>query len=232
MTTPRVLLADDHPVYRDGLRMMLASTGQAEVVGTAADGEEAVAMAGFLRSDIKLHEEFADDWAEPARQAADAFEAFAAKLDGLADADPACGEAYLTQLMSGVHGLSLSPREAVAQAHAAYDRMGDELVEMARAIDPAKTWQDIVAGLSDEHPADAEAVHDDALAGQTGDEGGFEHRRRDAGVAADHRLRPAEHAGGGAPEVEREGRREIDVGDAANAVGAELHAGLGALSAW
>jgi len=122
--------------------------------------KEAVAMAGFLRSDIKLHEEFADDWAEPARQAADAFEAFATKLDGLADADPACGEAYLTQLMSGVHGLSLSPREAVAQAQAAYDRMGDELVEMARAIDPAKTWQDIVAGLADEHPADAEAVHD------------------------------------------------------------------------
>ncbi|XVQ85422.1 response regulator [Microbispora siamensis] len=46
---PTVLLADDHPVYRNGLRMMLASTGEVEVVGTAADGEEAVAQAIGLR---------------------------------------------------------------------------------------------------------------------------------------------------------------------------------------
>lgn len=50
--TPRVLLADDHPVYRDGLSMMLASTGQAEVVGTAADGEEAVAKAIQFRPQV------------------------------------------------------------------------------------------------------------------------------------------------------------------------------------
>ncbi|MEU6726319.1 response regulator transcription factor [Nonomuraea wenchangensis] len=50
--TPRVLLADDHPVYRDGLRMMLHSTGEAEVVGTAADGEEAVAEAVRLSPDV------------------------------------------------------------------------------------------------------------------------------------------------------------------------------------
>ncbi|MFI6299386.1 response regulator [Nonomuraea sp. NPDC050790] len=50
--TPRVLLADDHPVYRDGLRMMLHSTGEAEVVGTAADGEQAVAEAVRLRPQV------------------------------------------------------------------------------------------------------------------------------------------------------------------------------------
>lgn len=122
--------------------------------------KEAVAMAGFLRTDIKLHEEFDDDWAEPARQAATAFEDFAAKLENLPDADPACGEAYLTQLMSEVHGLSLSPREAVVQAEAAYARMGDELVAMAKDIDPAKSWQEIIADLSNEHPEDAEAVYD------------------------------------------------------------------------
>ncbi|WP_103941572.1 response regulator [Thermomonospora echinospora] len=49
---PRVLLADDHPVYRDGLRMMLESTGLVEVVGTAADGEQAVRLAGRLRPDV------------------------------------------------------------------------------------------------------------------------------------------------------------------------------------
>ncbi|HEX2316241.1 MAG TPA: response regulator transcription factor [Thermomonospora sp.] len=44
----RVLVADDHPVYRDGLRMMLTSSGQVEVVGTAADGAEAVELADRL----------------------------------------------------------------------------------------------------------------------------------------------------------------------------------------
>ncbi|GAA4235059.1 hypothetical protein GCM10022254_41450 [Actinomadura meridiana] len=50
--TPRVLLADDHPVYRDGLRLMLESTGEVEVVGTAPDGTVAVEMAGRLRPDV------------------------------------------------------------------------------------------------------------------------------------------------------------------------------------
>ncbi|MFI6531553.1 response regulator [Nonomuraea sp. NPDC050547] len=52
MSVPRVVLADDHPVYRDGLRMMLDSTGRAEVVGTAADGLGAVELAVRLRPDV------------------------------------------------------------------------------------------------------------------------------------------------------------------------------------
>ena len=41
----RVLLADDHPVYRDGLAALLSSVDGLEVVGTAANGEDAVALA-------------------------------------------------------------------------------------------------------------------------------------------------------------------------------------------
>ncbi|OHV39367.1 DNA-binding response regulator [Pseudofrankia sp. EUN1h] len=48
----RVLLADDHPVYRDGLRMLLDSTGKVDVVAVAADGKEAVALAHELRPDV------------------------------------------------------------------------------------------------------------------------------------------------------------------------------------
>jgi hypothetical protein len=122
--------------------------------------KEATAMAGFLRSDIKLHEEFADDWAEPAREAADAFDAFATALDGQPHADPACGETYLTQLMADLHGLPMSPREAVAMAETAYERLGREMAEMARAIDPSRTTDQILVGLADIHPIDAEAVFD------------------------------------------------------------------------
>jgi len=50
--TPRVLIADDHPVYRDGLSLMLSSTEEIEVVGTAGDGLEAVELAAELRPDV------------------------------------------------------------------------------------------------------------------------------------------------------------------------------------
>jgi DNA-binding NarL/FixJ family response regulator len=54
MTTPslRVLLADDHPVYRLGLRAVLDSLEGFEVVGEAATGVEAVAGARELRPDV------------------------------------------------------------------------------------------------------------------------------------------------------------------------------------
>ena len=45
MTRIKVMLADDHPIMRDGLRDALQSEGDFEVVGLAADGVEAVSMA-------------------------------------------------------------------------------------------------------------------------------------------------------------------------------------------
>ncbi|MGW4946454.1 response regulator [Actinoplanes sp. NPDC004185] len=48
----RVLVADDHPIFRDGLAMLLTSVGGVEVVGTAANGAEAVAQAVRLLPDV------------------------------------------------------------------------------------------------------------------------------------------------------------------------------------
>ena len=48
----RVLVCDDHPVYRDGLAMLLSSLDGLEVVGTASDGVEAVRLAGELQPDV------------------------------------------------------------------------------------------------------------------------------------------------------------------------------------
>ena len=50
----RILIADDHPIFRDGLRRLLESESGFSVVGEAADGNEAVTMARQLHPDILL----------------------------------------------------------------------------------------------------------------------------------------------------------------------------------
>jgi DNA-binding NarL/FixJ family response regulator len=48
----RVLLADDQPLIRSGLRVLIADTAGLEVVGEAGTGAEAVALAAGLRPDV------------------------------------------------------------------------------------------------------------------------------------------------------------------------------------
>jgi two-component system, NarL family, nitrate/nitrite response regulator NarL len=50
----RILLADDHPIFRDGLRRLLEAEPDLKVVGEASDGAEAVKMARQLKPDILL----------------------------------------------------------------------------------------------------------------------------------------------------------------------------------
>jgi DNA-binding NarL/FixJ family response regulator len=48
----RILIADDHPLVRSGLRALLMATEDLEVVGEAATGEEAVTLAATLHPDV------------------------------------------------------------------------------------------------------------------------------------------------------------------------------------
>jgi DNA-binding NarL/FixJ family response regulator len=50
----KVLLADDHPLYREGLALALSTMPDIEVVGAAADGGSAVALAAELAPDVVL----------------------------------------------------------------------------------------------------------------------------------------------------------------------------------
>ena len=48
----RILIADDHPLFRGGLRSLLESIADTEVIGEAATGEEAVEIAMALAPDV------------------------------------------------------------------------------------------------------------------------------------------------------------------------------------
>ena len=50
----RVLIADDHPFFRDGLRVLLEATPDTELVGEATDGDEVAEMVAGLTPDVIL----------------------------------------------------------------------------------------------------------------------------------------------------------------------------------
>jgi DNA-binding NarL/FixJ family response regulator len=50
----KVLIADDHPVVRQGLKMMLSSDNEIDVVGEARDGDEAFEMAHQIDWDVAV----------------------------------------------------------------------------------------------------------------------------------------------------------------------------------
>lgn len=50
----RVLIADDQTITRSGLQMLLSTQDDLEIVGTARDGQEAIALADSLQPDVIL----------------------------------------------------------------------------------------------------------------------------------------------------------------------------------
>src|SRR5512141_3489972 len=54
MEPTRILIADDHTLLRDGLRALLASIPDVEVLGEAATGKDALRLAIELQPDVIL----------------------------------------------------------------------------------------------------------------------------------------------------------------------------------
>jgi two-component system, NarL family, nitrate/nitrite response regulator NarL len=52
--TVRIVIADDHPIFRDGLRRLLEAESDLKVIGEGSDGAEAVKLARTLKPDILL----------------------------------------------------------------------------------------------------------------------------------------------------------------------------------
>jgi DNA-binding NarL/FixJ family response regulator len=54
MEPTRILIADDHALFREGMRALLGSLDEFEVVGQAASGDEAVSLVAQLEPDVVL----------------------------------------------------------------------------------------------------------------------------------------------------------------------------------
>jgi hypothetical protein len=90
-------------------------------------------------------------------------------LRDVPDADPACGRDYLALLMRDVHGLAETPEQLERAAQAAFEATLARLDEGAARLDPARSWREQMAALSDIGPepegvlASYRAWHDRAL---------------------------------------------------------------------
>ncbi|HZG84243.1 response regulator transcription factor [Paenibacillus sp.] len=76
--TIKIIIADDHPVFREGLRSLLSIDEALEIAAEASDGEEAVKLAMELRPDVVLM-----DIQMPVMNGIDAAQRIVARLPGV-----------------------------------------------------------------------------------------------------------------------------------------------------
>ncbi|MHB9011471.1 MAG: response regulator transcription factor [Ignavibacteriaceae bacterium] len=54
MKKKKIIIADDHPIFRSGVRMELEKEGSLNIIGEAGDGNEALAMINKLNPDVAI----------------------------------------------------------------------------------------------------------------------------------------------------------------------------------
>lgn len=121
-----ILLADDHAVVRDGLRMVLEAQGDLKVVGAAADGREALNEARRLRPDIVVM-----DIAMPGMNGIEAAQA-------IREALPATKVLILSQQTGSVH--AHRALQAGASGYVLKQGAGNELVAAVRALHAGRRY--------------------------------------------------------------------------------------------
>jgi len=138
----RVLLADDHAVVRDGLRVLLEAQSDIDVVGDAANGREAVRLARNLHPDVAVM-----DIAMPELNG----------IEATAQLHDACP---LTQvLILSMHSTTehiFRALQAGARGYLLKDSAGSEVVDAVRAVHTGQRYlsHKIAAAVIDDYIAE------------------------------------------------------------------------------
>ena len=133
----RVLLADDHPMFRYGLRAVLASDPGTDLVGEAGDGDEAVTLALELRPDVVLM-----DLTMPGTNGVEATRQIVA-------ADPG-----ITVVVVTMFDDSASVLAAVRAGARGYLMKGADRDEILRAVHAAAAGEAIFSATAAQHVTD------------------------------------------------------------------------------
>lgn len=126
MKSIRIVIADDHTVVRKGLRLLLESQPGFQVVGDAADGREAVALAEQLTPDVVVM-----DVAMPALNGIEAARQISAK-------SPHTAVVFLS--MHSDEGYVLRALKAGARAYLLKDSAEYDLINAVRAVKEGKAF--------------------------------------------------------------------------------------------
>jgi two-component system NarL family response regulator len=127
----RVLIADDHPVVREGLRAIVAQGPRMEVVAEATDGVEAAELAERLRPDVALV-----DLRMPRANGLEAIAAMRERAPGV--------RAIVLTTYSGDEDV-YSAFRAGAKAYLLKEAPRDELYSCIRAVHEGRSWMSSVA---------------------------------------------------------------------------------------
>jgi DNA-binding NarL/FixJ family response regulator len=120
MTPLRVLIADDHAVVRDGLRALLATEPDIAVVGTAADGAEALHVAAETRPQVVVM-----DLAMPGMDGVEATRRLSSAVHP---------PAVLVLTMSAGDSALLAAVRAGARGYLLKDSEGQQVIAAVRAV--------------------------------------------------------------------------------------------------
>ena len=119
---------------------------------------EARAIIALLERGLPLHPLWNPSLELLQREAVRAIRIFEASLEDHSDADPACGEDYLSFLMREVHGLLYTPAEAEEMALEGVKALRGELEAQAARLDSSRSWRDQLDQIESQHLSSVDEV--------------------------------------------------------------------------